>query len=67
MTCVSEPLFRYIDELLDVATLSCEHTVSFDQSTAPLTKEGWPRAVYCPSCRRPREVTRIAYRRPRDP
>lgn len=64
---MSEPLFQYIDELLDIAHLSCGHSLSFDRASCPLTKEGWYRALTCPVCRRPREITRVAYRKPRDP
>lgn len=64
---MSQQQFRFVDELLDIATLSCGHTVSFDHPSQPLTKEGWPRALTCPECRRPREITRVAYRKPRDP
>ncbi len=47
---------------LDTAVLSCDHRVSFNRLTHPTIRGGWPAAIYCPTCRRPREIVHIVYR-----
>ena len=59
--------FLFIDELLDTAYLGCGHDVSFDLSKQPLRADGWYTALFCPSCRRQREIQRVAYRKRREP